>query len=267
MPKTVNVLQVLRLFNDERRQLQVAQIARLLAVSPATAYRYVAELEQAGLVEAAALGWYVLGPGIVELDRQIREHDPLIAAATDIMRGLSERTGGTALLARLHGLKVMCVHQVRGRHGPVAVSYERGRTMPLYRGATSKAILAHLGGDEIRRLVHNDAPALRRAGLPIREEALHERLASLREREVVHTSAEVDPDALGWAAAIRHGRQVLGSVSLVMSSSAPGLDPHRLAAQLLRAAMRVQARIESANEQPAVGSRAVSRSGRAIAHR
>jgi DNA-binding IclR family transcriptional regulator len=250
MPKTANVLQVLRLFNDERRQLRVAQIVRLLGVSPATAYRYVAELAQAGLVENAAVGSYVLGPGIVELDRQIREHDPLIAAAADIMRALSERTGGTTLLARLHGLKVMCVHQVRGRHGPVAVSYGRGRTMPLYRGATSKVILAHLGDWEIRRLAEHDAPALRRAGLPLRAEALQDHLAPLRDSEVVHTQGEVDADALGWAAALRHGKQVLGSLSLVMSSHAPNLEPHRLASQLLRAAMRVQGRIESLNEPP-----------------
>lgn len=249
MPKTVNVLQVLRLFNDERRQLRVVQIARLLGVSSATAYRYVGELEQAGLVECAAVGWYVLGPAIVELDRQIREHDPLIAAAADVMRGLSERTGGTTLLARLHGLKVMCVHQVRGRHGPVAVSYERGRTMTLYRGATSKVILAHLGEEQIRQLAKDDAPAIRRAGLPSREGALQDHLAQLRDGAVVHTRGEVDPDALGWAAAIHHGRQLLGSLSLVMSSSAPNLEPHRLARQLLRAAMRVQARIESMNEQ------------------
>lgn len=33
--------------------------------------------------------------------------DPLIAAAADIMKSLSDRTGGTTILARLHGLRVL----------------------------------------------------------------------------------------------------------------------------------------------------------------
>ena len=245
MPKTVNVLQVLRLFSDERRQIRVAEIARLLQVSPATAYRYVDELEQVRLIERAAVGSYVLGPTIVELDRQIREHDPLIAAAADIMRGLSERTGGTTLLVRLHGLTVMCVHQVRGRHGPMAVSYERGRTMPLFRGATSRIILAHLGDETIRQLVENEAAMLRRAGLPTRVEALRVQLAAWRESRVVHSRGEVDPEALGWAVPIHHGRQLLGSLSVVLSGRAPEIVPQRIASQLGRAALRVQGRLET----------------------
>jgi DNA-binding IclR family transcriptional regulator len=250
MPKTVNVLQALRLFNDERRRLRVAEIATLLGVSPATAYRYVDELEQARFIESAGMGFYVLGPVIVELDRQIREHDPLIAAAAEIMRGLSDRTGGTTLLARLHGLKVMCVHQVRGRHAPKAVSYERGRTMPLFRGATSKAILASLGDESIRELAETEAPALRHAGLPARIDALCEHLAALRERVVVHTRSEVDAEALGWAVPIRDGRQLLGSLSVVLWSHAPDIDSHRISTQLERAALRVQGRLETLRESP-----------------
>ncbi len=123
MTKTGNVLQVLRLFSEQRHQIRVEDIATMLEVSSATAYRYVADLERAGFVEGAAPGQYVLGPTIVELDRQIRMHDPLIGSASDILRTLSERTGGTTILARLHGRKVVCVDQVPGRHGPRSVSY------------------------------------------------------------------------------------------------------------------------------------------------
>jgi len=244
MTKTANVLHVLRLFSDERQQVRVAEIASLLCVSSATAYRYVAELEQAGLIEAASVGLYVLGPAIVELDRQIRIHDPLIAAAGSVMKSLSERTGGTTILARLHGLRVVCVDQVRGRHGPMSVSYERGRAMPLYRGATSTAILAHLDGDTLRALAAQDAAALAQAGLPSSAGALMQHFESVRTHGIAHSDSAVDAETLGWAVPIRHGSHLLGSLSVVLSRRTPDLWPQRVADQLKRAAWRVQARMD-----------------------
>ena len=249
MAKTANVLQVLSLFSGNRRWLRAGDIAELLQVSLPTAYRYVSDLVTAGLVENLSPGIYVLGPAIVELDREIRIHDPLIAAATEIQQALSEATGGTTLLARLHGLKVVCVHHVRGRHGPTMVSYERGRAMPLYRGATSIAILANLDRETIRNLARSDAPALRRAGLPSKPQDLLAHLESLKARDVVHTEGEVDVDARGWATAIHRGKHLLGSMSVVLSRSAPEVSPQRVADQLRRAVLRIQGRLDAAGEK------------------
>ena len=247
MSKTGKVLQTLRLFSEERPQLRVADVARLLSISTATAYRYVDDLEAAGLIEASAPGRYVLGPTIVELDRQIREHDPLIAAAADIMRTLSERTGGTTILARLHGRKVVSVHQVRGRHGPDSVSYTRGRAMPLYRGATSKIILAHLNRQAIVELVDHDSHGLRKAGLPFKLEPLLDYLATLRVANVIRTEGEVDADVQGWGVAIRHGNVLMGSLSVVLARNASDIASQRIATQLHRAGLRIEGRLDAAH--------------------
>jgi DNA-binding IclR family transcriptional regulator len=245
MTTTAKVLQVLQLFNDGRKQLRAADVVETLGVSSATAYRYMADLEGAGLIERASINQYVLGPTIVQLDRQIRENDPLLAAASDIMKTLSERTGGTALLSRLHGRKVVCVHQVRGRFSPVHVSYERGRAMPLYRGATSKIILAHLDADTLRELTRNDSADLRKAGLPSSFDALCALLAKLRADKVCATVSEVDRGAMGWACALHQGKHLLGSLSVVMSATAPIANPGGIADQLLRAALRIEGRLEA----------------------
>jgi DNA-binding IclR family transcriptional regulator len=245
MSKTGNVLQVLRLFTEERRQLKVADVARLLDVSSATAYRYVLDLADAGLIESPSAGLYVLGPAIVELDRQIRVHDPLIAAATDVMQSLSDRTGGTAILSRLHGRRVVCVHQVTGRHGPATVSYERGRSMPLYRGATSKIILAHLSRDTIQDIAETDPAGLKAAGLPTEPAKLLALLETLRAQPVYTTAGEVDAEARGWAAAIHHGKKLLGSLSLIMARDAPAADLQRIADPVRRAALRIEGRLQA----------------------
>lgn len=244
MTTTAKVLQVLKLFTDERKQLRAADAASILGISSATIYRYLGDLEEAGLIEKTSASQYVLGPAVVELDRQIRIHDPLIAAADQVMKTLSQRTGGTTLLCRLHVRKVICVHQVRGALCPAELSYERGRAMPLYRGATSKIILAHLSPGALRDLTGNDATALRKAGLPQSPEALGQMMAQVRAEKVCVTAGEVDPDAMGWAVAIHQGQHLLGSLSVVMSRGAEIQKHQRIADQVLRAGLRIEGRLQ-----------------------
>lgn len=246
MTTTAKVLQVLRLFKEGRTVLRVCDVMERLHVSCATAYRYLGDLESAGLVERTATSQYVLGNEVVELDRLIRENDPLIAAARELMETLAERTGGTVLLARLHGLKVMCVHEVRGRNAPPHVSYERGRSMPLYRGATSRAILACLPEEQLRALVEADARKLREAELPDSLEQLQSVLAAIRQRKVCSSLGEVDPQAHGWAAPVFNRQQLLGSLSVVLWSGTAQVQCERVGDQVLRAALRLQGRLEAA---------------------
>lgn len=245
MTTTAKALQVLRLFKQGFKHVRAVDVETELRVSTATAYRYLADLEEAGLIERTSIGQYVLGPEIVELDRLIRINDPLIAAAGEIMKTLSERTGGVVLLSRLHSRKVVCVHQVRGRHGPPHVSYERGRAMPLYRGATSKVILAHMAPEDLRDLVRHDTAALREAGLPGSFDVLSALMAQIRRDKVCVTAAEVDSEACGWAAPIHQGELLLGSLSVVMWSQAPNINPQRVADYVLRAALRIGGRLET----------------------
>ncbi|WP_440534586.1 IclR family transcriptional regulator [Variovorax sp. YR566] len=245
MSKTSNVLQVLRLFGGARKQLRATDIASLLGVSAATAYRYVSELEEAGFVEGASAGRYVLGPTIVELDREIRVNDPLIAAASEVMRTLCERSGATVILSRLHGHKVVCVSEMRGRYGPTTVSYERGRAMPLYRGATSKVIFAHMAAAEIALIVERDASGLRSAGLPSSRERLLAYLTEIRAQPVYATAGEVDAQAMGWAVALHHGQHLLGSLSAIYSKATPEAARARVGDQLVRAGLRIEGRIEA----------------------
>lgn len=245
MSRTHKVLQVLQLYDERHPVLRVAEIAGRLGVSPATAYRCVDDLERAGLLECIGAGLYVLGPAIVELDRQVRIADPLIAAAGDISRGLAERTRGNVLLCRLHGLKVLCVHHVAGSAAPRVNDYERGLAMSLYRGATSRAILAHLPAATLQRLLDEDAAGLRRAGWPTELEALQRRLAAQRDEGVQYSAGELNPQARAWAVPLFVGAQLVGSLSVVRDkASVAAGDGPRIADALRRAALRIQARLE-----------------------
>ena len=250
MSRTLKVLQVLQLYDEDRPVWRAEEIARRLEVSQATAYRCIGDLERAGLLESIGGGLYVLGPAIVEMDRQIRIADPLIAAAADISRGLSERTRGTVLLCRLHGLKVLCVHSVAGSAAPRMTDYERGRAMSLYRGATSRAIFAYLPAAPLQRLIDADAAGLRRAGWPTEIAALQRRLEAHRKDSVQSSAGEVNPQARGWAVPLFVGQQLLGSLSVVRDKAgASAEDGVRIADLLRRAALRIQGRLEDMTVQ------------------
>ena len=194
MASADRVLQILALFTPARSAWTPPEAAEALKISRASDYRYFAQLEEAGFIEPVPGRRYALGPRIVELDRQIRLADPLVQAAADEMVKLARETGGIALLCRLHKDRVLCIHQERGSRAPKFVSYERGRAMPLHRGATSKVILAFL-------------PPLPKA------------LEQIRRERLCVAYGEVDPDACGVAVPLEQGSHIVGSLSVVLPAS------------------------------------------------
>ncbi len=101
------------------------------------------------------------------------------------------------MLCRLFHDRVMCMHQVMGRGPQEPVSYERGRLMPLYRGATAKIILAHLPTRTLKSLFAHDAAEIAAAGLGKNFDAFRNALATLRRAGVCITHGEVDPGRTG----------------------------------------------------------------------
>jgi DNA-binding IclR family transcriptional regulator len=96
------------------------------------------------------------------------------------------------------------------------VSYERGRAMPLYRGATSKVILAHLPRAELERLWNRDRATIVAAGFPSGLQGFLAELEPLREAKACVTHSEVDAGMAGLAVALLDGQRVLGSLSVVI---------------------------------------------------
>jgi DNA-binding IclR family transcriptional regulator len=216
------LLMALALFTIERPQWTVEDAAEQLGVSAKTAYRYFRQLTAAGLISPVAGAGYTLGPAIVQMERQIQATDPMLIAARSVMVDLIQHAvaGSTVILCRLFHDRVMCMHQVMG-HGPQEpVSYERGRLMPLYRGATAKIILAHLPSRTLKSLFAHDAAEIAAAGLGHSFDEFRRALLKLRRDGICVAHGEVDPGRTGIGAPIfdRDGA-VLGSLSLAVPST------------------------------------------------
>lgn len=209
------MLRLLDLFTPEQPMVAAEQIASALDVSPATAYRYAADLCASGLLARFSNG-FTLGPRIVELDYTIREHDPLLRVGLPIIRRLRDRTGCDVLLTEMFGERIIAVHHERGAD-PTTVSYSRGRPMPLFRGAGSKVILAHLPTARLQKLRTRHARDAVEFGSGKDWSAFRTELASIRRDGYAVSEGELDPQNIGIGVPVLHETVLLpGSVVAVM---------------------------------------------------
>jgi DNA-binding IclR family transcriptional regulator len=247
MSSATRLIEIMGLFTAKQPTWTPVEAAQLLRTSRASSYRYFLLLNQAGYIEEVARHRYALGPRIVELDRQIRLADPLVQSAVDEMVGLAKKTGGVALLCRLYKDRVLCIHQERGTRVPGLVSYERGRAMPLYRGATSKVILALLPENELEALIERDRTEVLRARLPCNGAALHKALEQIRQDRICVSYGEVDPGACGVAVPLCEHSRVIGSLSIVLpATEAKGRQLKSAMRLVAEAGNRIESDLETA---------------------
>lgn len=222
MTSADRVLAILKLFSEEKTVWSAEEVAVQLEVSASQAYRYCKSLVKAGLLDPIPAG-FVLGPGFIEYDRLIRSTDPMIQAAHPIMRELIQHApeGSVVLLARLYHERVMCVEQVVGRGPQARVSFERGRPMPMLRGATSKIILAYINARALRRTYSIEREKIAAAGLGSNWDQFKQTLKQIRRAGFCIARGEVDPGRVAVAVPIFGGNGVIiGSLTFALSGAA-----------------------------------------------
>jgi DNA-binding IclR family transcriptional regulator len=222
---------MLKLFSLEKPVWTANEAAAALGVSNSTAYRYLSALDDAGLVTSASSGKYTLGPAIIQYDRQIQITDPVLCAARPVMNELVEYApeSSVVLLCRPFRNSVLCVHQVLSGGPPPSVSYERGRPMPMLRGATSKAILAYRPLRELKKLYAENRKEAEAAGLGREWEEFRSSLARIRKEGFVITHGEVDRGHIGIAAPILDpDKKSIGSLSYVVPEPTDARTINRL---------------------------------------
>jgi len=241
MSSADRMLSVLQLFSMDRTEWTVDLAAEKLGCSLSTTYRYFASLARAGLISpigGSRLGRYILGPAAVEMDWLIRRTDPLTRAGRQPLRTLAGSLDRPALLllCRLYHGQVMCVTQEAVGFPSFATAYERGRPMPLFRGAASKVILAHLPDRAIRAFIRDRAAELAEAGLPTHLAELKALLAPIRRAGHCETAGELDFGLTGLAAPVFDGDGVIGSIGYAFASETLNPDAVARFAQHARAA-------------------------------
>ena len=190
---------VLSLFAEDRGSWTVAEMGAHLGTPSSTVYRVVREMVAAGFLESAAGSYYRLGPAFIEYDRTISMTDPLIRSGAGFLDRLVNDNSipCAAVLARLYGNKVLCVADARSKSFTRKTSYQRGRPMPVMRGATSHAILAQIKGKRLDKVLKSVAEGSHEDRM-----ALVIKLEGIRKEGFCSTQGEVDAELIGFAVPI-----------------------------------------------------------------
>lgn len=215
---TDKALALLDLFSMQQADWTVEMAAQHLGVSSSTAYTYVRSLADAGLITPVRGGRYALGPAIIRLDRLMRRQDLLIQTGRPALRRLVDAIEGevVGLLCGRYKLQMMCVEQVMREPTDLAISFERGRAVPLYRGAASRAILAHLPLPVLRKLWDADNADIRTAGLGEDWRLFKAAMRAMRREGVLVGRGEVVPGLVGVSAPVFGPEgEIIGSVGVV----------------------------------------------------
>ncbi len=223
--------QLLDLFTVSASSWTVDELAHALGKPKSSVYRSVRELVAAGYLESAASAKYRLGPAFIVANRVIEKTDPLVVSGAPVIHSLAAAVSVpcVVVLARLYGSRVVCVADERtaGSHAP---AFERGRLMPIDRGATSLAILAQARGKALANL-------LSATGVTDSERSavLTDKLKEIRKAGIAVTTDEVDPGLTGWAVPVTHkGFGITASLSIVCSTDdVTDLNINELTAGLL----------------------------------
>ncbi|MEO8059326.1 MAG: IclR family transcriptional regulator [Burkholderiales bacterium] len=235
------MLGALALFSTDTPALTVEQIAAGLGVPKSTGYRYVQELCKVGLLVRLDRS-ITLGPRIIELDRAIRESDPVIRAAAPPMRALSEQTGLDVFISKLYGRSIITVHMECNDGQQLPYGYGRGRPMPVMRGSSSKALVSNLPAARLRRLHQELLPD---AGGAPSWEAFYDEAQRIRRQGWCRTSGELNEGKTGISAPVfGRGRVVVASITAVGNDARFTLfDAAAIAGLVTRTARTIGARL------------------------
>lgn len=227
------MLRVLDIFTETHPVWAVDDMSAALGYTRSTVYRYVRELAEADLLFQVEAGRYALGARIITWDHQLRVSDPLVRAAHQLEATWPRWSAQQVwLVCRLFKDQVVCVHQSGGLTD--TVSYARGTPRPLFMGATSKTILAHLGTRQHSQLFLENPEAVRQSNLGQTWDEFRRSLQGIRRQGYVITAAEVDPGVFGLAAPIFDGEnRVVGSISCVRPLGAREPEQDQLQGQQL----------------------------------
>jgi DNA-binding IclR family transcriptional regulator len=252
------MLELLDLFTPSAPFWSADALIRYTCASRSTIYRHVRALHEAGLLRPVANGNYIVGPRVIELDRQLRQTDPLYIAGDKVMKQLVAATGHAVLLCALFSDSVMCVREELAPNSPPNL-FSRGQSRPLFTGAASKIILPFLPSHQLRSVYAKHKKTIATAGMGSDWAAFRESLAHIRRAGYLTTVGEFNAGVLGLSAPVfNRSGQILGSLGIAGAATAfRRVDMEALAATVIAAAREVSARIGAMDSQLDLPARAI----------
>lgn len=237
-PTSERVLMVLRMVAEYGRPVSASELIQASGLNKSTIYRLLASLRRWGFVmESDAL--YAPGPACLQMALNFDAVTLLSLHANDAMIDLRNTTQETVAVTVVMQQEAVCISMFEPRQS-LRCSFEKGRSLPLYRGATAKCLLAHLP-------------------LPARQHIAKTHISNMFEREIYEkallqivqqgyacSESEVDDGVWGVSVPILSpNQQLLGALTLMAPIIRTQNKHQRLIEETLNAAKRIQASLNA----------------------
>ncbi|MBU8712693.1 MULTISPECIES: IclR family transcriptional regulator [Brevibacillus] len=234
-------LDILDLFDFDTRALNVPQIAEKLGQPQSSVYRHLRLLKEKGYIMESANGYYSLGYRFLKLAKIVRLDMNITAIAQPVMRQLTKETEETSILLVYSNMQAVCLETIAS-HQPIKVSSEQGQIVPLYGGASSKALLAFLA-EEIVEELYGKGFVRKHTEQTITDLAvMKQNLAEIREKGYAFSDGEIDEGVVSYGVPIHDSdQQVVASLSIAGPRGRMlEKDEKELVAHLMAAAESIQ---------------------------
>lgn len=208
-------IMILQLFDRRHPVWTVGQMTRALKLPESTIYRHVRNLVAAQFLAPVTGAGYALGPAFIRYESILRATDALIRHADPVMADLLAQVGSncTVMVCRRFKDCVMCVHELRGGKAG-ETGYGRGIEMPMFLGATSKAILAQLPPHTLKALYLKHEEKIRRTLKLSDWSQFRTAVRAIQRAGFAVTKSEVTKGRIGIASPITCNGQPLAGISL-----------------------------------------------------
>lgn len=136
-------MSLLALFNENRLELGLSEIARISQMDKATAYRALNALREAGLLEQFGPDkLYRIGPEVLRLANVREAAVPFLSSARAVVETLSDRSHETAHISLLRGKRLISVTHAYSRKNAINIMMGSEDSHPLHATSSGLAVLA-----------------------------------------------------------------------------------------------------------------------------
>jgi len=192
--------------------LTAADLVSKTGLSQSTLYRQLATLKRWGFVLEVE-GRYAPGPLSLQLALGFDVASHLVQHARPDMLALAQQSQeSVGLIVAVNG-QAICIDMVESRQA-LRCSFEKGRSVPLQKGASAKCLMAHLPVATLNTLLDTN---LDNPGRPSQDVLVE--LSLIRTTGFVVSNGEVDPGVWGVSVPLFGvGKRALGALTLMAPS-------------------------------------------------
>lgn len=210
----LRAIALLKAFSDVTPELSLTELARLVKLNKATAFRLLTALESEGLVARDDLSdSYRLGPEIAYLGGQVLRSNDMRSASRGELEDLARKTGETATLEVLLSGEVLILDEAAGNH-LVGISPWIGSRWPAHATSSGKLLLAHLPEADLRSILEKPLPRFTENTI-LQPEMLEAELEEIRLQGFAIAHEELEAGYVAVAApVINFDGQVVAALSL-----------------------------------------------------